>query len=81
MPQKTAIQTYDERATDVAAMLDWLGQELIANRERAEADPRNWGYAGSMGYVRERLREVLAFISPMDEDEIEEALAELHLDD
>ncbi|MHC4250193.1 MAG: hypothetical protein ACYS9X_13775 [Planctomycetota bacterium] len=77
MSRKTAAETYAERASDIAAMLDLIGQELKAHKERAEAEPEDWGFAGDLGHVHERFREVLGFISGIDEDAIDETLEEI----
>ncbi len=76
---KTAIETYRERRRDVAALLDWLEQELHDHSNRAERDASNWCYAGDLGYVRVRLVELLSHVSSIPETEIEEALEELAL--
>ena len=77
MSRKTAAETYAERASDIAAMLDLIGQELKAHKERAAAEPKDWGFAGDLGHIRERLREVLGFISGIDEDAIDETFEDI----
>ena len=75
--KKTAAQTYEERAQDIGAMMGWLQDELDVHEEKAKAEPLNYGYAGDLGHVREKLVEILTFLSGNDERAIAEALADL----
>jgi hypothetical protein len=75
----TAAETYTNRAQDIAAMLDWLTDELEVHAERAKAEPANWGFAGELGHVRQKVKEILAFLSASSEEQIEEALADLRM--
>ena len=36
-------------------------------KEKYQNDPRNWGYAGSMGYVNDKLDEVLGHLGVMED--------------
>ncbi len=72
----TALETYRARRADVARLLDWLGMELDKLGEKAEAEPVNWGYAGTMGHVRTSLIDLLEGLSGIERERIEETLRE-----
>ncbi len=38
-------------------------------KEKQKNDPRNWGYAGSMGYINEELDEILEHLGIMGEED------------
>jgi hypothetical protein len=78
--KRTALNAFTQHADDCAALLDHLAQVIGRAREEAEADPANWGHAGSMGEVRKNLIQTLAFIGSLDEDDIEATLADLRED-
>ena len=73
---QTAAETYDQRRSDIARVLDWLDLELDRHGTDAKAKPNDWGYAGDLGHVREKLIETLAFLSNSETKDIEELLAE-----
>ncbi len=75
---QTAPELYEERFQDIARVMDWIELELDKHRTRAQADPRNFGNAGDLGHVRERLIETLAFLSDSETEEIEKLLGECH---
>jgi len=72
----TARETYKQRRSDIARVLDWLDLELDRHGTDAKANPKNWGYPGDLGHIREKLIETLAFISNSEPKEIEDLLAE-----
>lgn len=72
----TAIETYKQHREDIARVLDWLDMEMDRHESEAKSEPRNWGYAGSIGHVREQLIEILAFIAPHEVKDIEDLLSE-----
>ncbi len=45
--------------------------ELNKHDEGAKADPRNWGFAGSLGKVRSDLIDLVGFLSNMDPEHVE----------
>ena len=53
--KQTASDLYTLRREDIARLLDWLDLELDKHRAKAEAQPSDWGYAGDLGYVIEKL--------------------------
>lgn len=76
----TAQQTYQQHQRDIAALTDLIEQELKQHAERTAADPKNWGFAGDLNEVKHRLIQILATISGICEDTIEESLAEMAAD-
>jgi hypothetical protein len=76
MAKQSARELYDERREDIARVLDWLDMELDRHRTNAKAMPKDWGYAGDLGHVREKLIETLAFLSNGEPQEIEDLLSE-----
>ena len=75
--KQTAAECYAQRQDEVGALLDLIGQEAKAHAERAAAEPRHWGYPGSLGHLRDLLVEALAFISGMPEQAVRETLDDL----
>ena len=75
-PEPTAAETYAARRTDIARLMDVLQMELDKHAEQAKADPRNWGFAGSLGKVRSDLIDLVGFISNMDPEHVEAFLAD-----
>ena len=45
-------------------------------KSAAKANPKDWGYPGDLGHVREKLIETLAFLSNNEPQEIEDLLGE-----
>jgi hypothetical protein len=74
--EPSAQQTYKKNRGDIARVLDWLDLELTRHGTEAAAAPRNWGFVGDLGRVREKLIETLAFISNNEVDAIEDLLSE-----
>ena len=73
-PEPTAAETYAARASDIARLMDVLQMELDKHAEGAKADPRNWGFAGSLGKVRSDLIDLVGFLSNMERDDMERFL-------
>ena len=74
--KQTASELYDERRQDIARVMDWIELELDKHKTNAKANPKDWGYAGDLGHVREKLIETLAFLSNNEPQEIEDLLSE-----
>ncbi len=74
--EPTAAEAYTAHRNDIARLMDVLQMELDKHAEAAKADPRNWGFAGSLGKVRGDLIELVGFMSGMDRDRIEAFLHE-----
>ena len=70
-PDPTAAETYAARRSDIARLLDVLHMELDKHAEGAKADPRNWGFAGSLGKVRSDLIDLVGFLSNTDPEQVE----------
>ena len=75
-PEPTAAETYAARRNDIARLMDVLQMELDTHAEGAKADPRNWGFAGSLGKVRSDLIDLVGFLSNMDREHVEAFLAD-----
>jgi hypothetical protein len=69
-PEATAAETYAARRNDIARLMDVLQMELDKHAEEAKADPRNWGFAGSLGKVRRDLIDLVGFLSNMDPEHV-----------
>ena len=69
--KQTAIELYNERIENIARVMDWIELELDKHHAEAAANPGDWGYAGDLGLVREKLIEALAFISNIEPEDIE----------
>jgi len=70
-PEPTAAQIYAARRSDIARLLDVLNMELDKHAENAKANPGDWGFAGSLGKVRNDLINTVAFMSNMDPEAVE----------
>jgi len=75
-PEPTAAEIYAARRNDIARLMDVLQMELDKHAEGAKAEPRNWGFAGSLGKVRSDLIDLVGFISNMDPEHVEAFLAD-----
>ena len=75
-PEPSAAETYAQRQSDIARLLDVLDMELTKHAEAAKADPKNWGHAGDLYRVRSGLIDVVGFVSGMDRADVERFLAE-----
>jgi hypothetical protein len=73
-PEPTAAETYAARRADIARLLDVLDMELARHAEAAQASPRDWGFAGSLGKVRGDLIAAVGCLSNMDPAEVERFL-------
>ncbi len=73
---KTAAETYAARRHEVARLVDVLEMELKKYDDQAAAEPKNWGFAGTMGHVRERLIDLVEGLSGIERSEIERFLSE-----
>jgi hypothetical protein len=60
----TAAETYRTRLADVRNLIRRLEGSLLIHERRQTARPDQWGFAGDLGHIAERLREIIA--SPLD---------------
>ncbi len=58
-----AAKMYAQRRKEIAGQIVKLESKLRHHEKRAQKDPANWGFAGDLGYVSERLTELLAFVN------------------
>lgn len=59
----TASEAFEIRSREVRVLMGRLGLALAEKRDRADADPANWGHAGDMAHVAELLRGALSFVT------------------
>jgi len=57
--KQTAAERYADHQRDIGALLDLVGEELRVHAETAAKKPKDWGYAGDLGRVREALKDIL----------------------
>lgn len=57
--KQTAAERYADHQDDIGALLDLIGEELRVHAETAGKKPKDWGYAGDLGRVRETLKSLL----------------------
>jgi hypothetical protein len=75
-PEPTAAEMYAARRAEIAKLLDLVEQSLDAHAERARAKPGDYGFAGDLSAVRARLIAAVTHLCTMDEDDIEDFLAD-----
>ena len=54
----SADQTYRTRLAEVRDLIHRLEGQITIHARRAKADPGNWGFAGDLGHIAERLRDI-----------------------
>ena len=57
--RQTAAERYADHQQDIGVLLDLVAEELRVHAERAAENPKDWGYAGDLGRVRESLKGLL----------------------
>lgn len=75
-PEPTAVEAYAARRSDIARLLDVLEMELDKHADGMKADASNWGHVGDLGKVRSDLIDLVAFMSGMERERIEDFLRE-----
>lgn len=60
----TAKEQYDALSNVIQKQLGILGKRLKAHKSTMTHDPLNWGFAGDLDYVSEKLDEILASFNP-----------------
>lgn len=73
-PTQTPAQAFAERDGDIARLIDVLGMEMDKRREAAKANPTSWHGVGDLDKVRADLTDLVAFVSGMERERIEEFL-------
>ena len=74
--KQTASELYTQRREDIARLIDWLDLELGKHQAKAQAEPRDWGYAGDLGNVRAKLVRAVAFLANQEPEDIENLLGD-----
>jgi hypothetical protein len=60
--EPTAAEFYEARKADIVGLLDLIGQEVKDHAEEAARDQENWGYAGDLRVVRQKLVDAAMFM-------------------
>lgn len=53
---------YKKRSREVRQTLKNIEKRLNVHDKKQSRDPKNWGYVGNMGHIKELLEEVASFI-------------------
>lgn len=75
-PAQTPSQAYQERANDIARLIDVLQMELEKHAQGHAAQPKRWDIVGDLGKVRSDLIDTVGFLAGMERHEMEAFLAE-----
>lgn len=63
---QTADATYQARRVAITNLLDSIRLSLDEHAVEQSADPRNWGFAGDLGEVEDRLKSILRHLTNAD---------------
>jgi hypothetical protein len=74
--KQTAYKHCLKRRQEIARVMDWIELELDKHTTEAKAEPWNFGYAGSLCHVLEKMVTTLAFLSNSEPEDIEKLLGE-----
>ena len=77
----TATEAYEERQKDIGALIGCIQMELEAVETTTRNEGIDWGDVGSLGHVKEQLKDILMFLMNADSEEEFERLIEGHLED
>lgn len=58
----TAQEKYNERQQSISELMKQMQELLKAHTKEQKQNPKNWGYAGELGYVEEQLQELVDFL-------------------
>lgn len=64
-----ASEVYAEKQETARALLVELGQLLDSHQQAQAVKPSHWGYVGDLAHVEERLKEVVGFLRPVEEED------------
>jgi hypothetical protein len=62
----TAAYRYGEHQKAIAEHLEELAFLLAEHRKKADADPRNWGFAGDLAEIAKRLEGCVKFLNHVE---------------
>jgi len=71
---QTAHDSYTSRMADVRSLQRDLQSALKLHRENEAIDKKNWGYAGDLAEARNKLVELVAFLTGCESEEIRDGL-------
>lgn len=57
--ESTAVGAYQARQANISILLAALNDKLALHSQRAANQPTDWGYAGDLGSVQERLERIV----------------------
>ena len=61
--KESADDAFKRNLSDVNGMLKKVKKAIDNTEKKQKADPMNYGFAGSMGYVREQLENIVSFLN------------------
>ena len=67
---ETAVEAYTRRAAGIDSRIKTLVEALAAHRQRHDANPLDWGYAGDLGRVLELLVNINSFLANNVDDDL-----------
>ena len=70
---ETAQQAAERIGNETRSLIDLLQAQTISLQAQAAKDVRNWGYAGSLGHIKERVLDLLVSFECAKHDGDEEA--------
>ncbi len=73
MTEITALDEYRARGTDIKQLLMELARQLEAHEQKFRAKPKDWGFPGDLGHVREELENLTLFLGSGDQSALEVA--------
>tara|TARA_B100000941_G_scaffold277707_1_gene241442 strand:+ start:131 stop:373 length:243 start_codon:yes stop_codon:yes gene_type:complete len=74
--KQTAQNVYTQHRKDITILMLWLELELNKHQANASKHSKDWGFVGDLGHVREKLIEMMTFLSHSQQHEIEALLSE-----
>ena len=74
--KQTAQDAYVQHRKDITSLMLWLELELEKHQANASEHPKDWGFVGDLGHVREKLIEMMTFLSHSQQHEIQDLLSE-----
>ena len=54
---------YRKNLNEIKSNITLLNKKLEKHNERFEVNSTNWGYVGDLGYINEKLNEIVTFLN------------------
>lgn len=64
--KETAGQAYARNVADTEALISALDSALDRHRSEQASRPKDWGFAGDLSYINDKLLDALMFMLPSD---------------